>query len=1316
MSTLQLRTLGQMGLFDTSGSKLLLAPGKPFALLVYLAIAPGRRSSRDFLLNLLWNDLEPERGRRALRQALFHLRRLLGDEALPGTEELRLTSSVHIDRDAFLSAIERGQLEAALDLYGGEFLPAFGVPGGVEFEQWADLERDRLREAFLRSSELVVRRALNDAHFREAQRFARRARAAVPTSDAAWRLLLEAAVASRDFVAAAVEANALEHWARSEQIALDGRTKALLAAARQVVPAVHDDDESALVADLTGREREFARITTAYESVRTRGALHLHVSGSAGLGKTRLLRDAVARIRAVGGIVVEASGRACDQEIAFAFAADLASILCALPGAAGVAPAAASTLIALNPALSSYLAGTADNALGDEVLRRRIYALTDLVHTIAHERPIVLVIDDVHWLDACSAQLLDGLCNRLAGASILCVTAGRPECAAPGSMSEELTLAPLTETQIASVVSALGTLPGDAPWSVSLIDGLHASSGGSPLLILETLRLALDQQILLLQDGEWRCADDTRLSALLQAGEALRQRVRKLPERQRWLLGVIATIGASVTSETLGRLDGLEQDVEAQLRSMQQHGLLARTSAGWLPAHDEIARAAREAICDRQVEVNRIAGQLLLNEPGDSPAEMRRGLRHLMAAGDADALRLGFVRYARQARARGDTRRFDAMASDIVATDKANQAQLVSALPLHWRLGLWSARRLQVAAALACLFVFAAAGGLYARGTRASASERVFYVDAADRTSAIPATLSEWDGRSTLLLATSARSALKDAALAFRELTPAVSPDQQSTAWVVESSDSTTLDIWLRTPLGARRLTHEWRDDLAKEWLVDGSALLGLTNRWSSPARGGYDVAIFDTATGAARPVTHSIEHEGRPAQSPDGSRIAFTREPLNGAPQLCVTTFDGLSEPECRQPRGSAIAQLLGWIGPTELLVILNEGERRPLVRYDWQHDQTTTLFGPYVTRGLQSPDRRWVVASVRLAGIEGIRDWIIPLDRPASARRVDHPADGPSQVRWWEGVPDNTQMIDHIAFADTSSRIVPGVDTRLFIRAVTRAGTQLPLYAPVRWSSSDTLVATIDSAGIVHPRSVGAVRITASLAGWRRATKSITIGGEPIRQVFRETWDDGWQRRWMLFGQPQPVVTDGPDGVRSFWNHGDADFTSIATQYAAYSARAGLGVEIRLSTPLVNGAHVRARVSLASGVDTAALRGANQNLAVPTVPREDASCAATFPAGDGAYYHQRLVTSGGINPYITLDPNLAKQLASGAWWTLRLQILPDGRCAVRVNDQLVWVSTQPIPLEEEFRLWIGDSSWNAKLLHGPLEMWTGVRTDPPE
>jgi DNA-binding SARP family transcriptional activator len=370
VGALTLRTLGTIGLYADEDASPILGPGKPLALLIYLAVTPGRRVSRDFLLHLLWSDLDPERARRALRQALFHLRRLLGEHVLPGNEELLLMAELTTDRDAFLAAIERGELESAFDAYRGEFLPSFGVPGGVDFEQWADLERDRLCAAYLRCAELVVRRHLNHSRFREAQRCARAVRTHAPGAEAGWRLLLEVVCASNDFVSAAVEAGAVEQWAAAEGVKLEAATRSLIARARQVVPASGSSPDSTLVAELVGREREFAAITSACDTALSGHPCHIHITGAAGLGKTRLLRDVLARLRAAGTLVVEVRGAPGDRSIPYAFAADFALALASLPGARGVASAAAATLSALNPAVSSHLSAVADNVSGAEHPRR----------------------------------------------------------------------------------------------------------------------------------------------------------------------------------------------------------------------------------------------------------------------------------------------------------------------------------------------------------------------------------------------------------------------------------------------------------------------------------------------------------------------------------------------------------------------------------------------------------------------------------------------------------------------------------------------------------------------------------------------------------------------------------------------------------------------------------------------------------------------------------------------------------------------------------------------------------------------------------
>jgi serine/threonine-protein kinase len=147
---IRLRILGAMDLRGPDGGELraVLAQPKRLALLSYLAAAnPRALHSRDTLLALLWPDLNQQRARAALRQALYVLRRALGDEALVtcGDAVIGLEHRhVWCDAVAFDGAVDAGNWPEALALYGGELLAGFHVSGTASFERWLDAERARL--------------------------------------------------------------------------------------------------------------------------------------------------------------------------------------------------------------------------------------------------------------------------------------------------------------------------------------------------------------------------------------------------------------------------------------------------------------------------------------------------------------------------------------------------------------------------------------------------------------------------------------------------------------------------------------------------------------------------------------------------------------------------------------------------------------------------------------------------------------------------------------------------------------------------------------------------------------------------------------------------------------------------------------------------------------------------------------------------------------------------------------------------------------------------------------------------------------------
>lgn len=148
---IRFHALGALDLRAADGRRLLsvLAQPKRVALVAYLAIGSSRGfKRRDSLLGVFWPDVEQERARHALRQAVYVLRRSLGGEVIVsrGDEEIGIADDeVWCDALAFERAVDAGATAEALEWYKGDLLPGFFLADALEFERWLDAERQRLR-------------------------------------------------------------------------------------------------------------------------------------------------------------------------------------------------------------------------------------------------------------------------------------------------------------------------------------------------------------------------------------------------------------------------------------------------------------------------------------------------------------------------------------------------------------------------------------------------------------------------------------------------------------------------------------------------------------------------------------------------------------------------------------------------------------------------------------------------------------------------------------------------------------------------------------------------------------------------------------------------------------------------------------------------------------------------------------------------------------------------------------------------------------------------------------------------------------------
>jgi DNA-binding SARP family transcriptional activator len=1096
---LVLATLGRCGLDVLQNERRVeaLTAGKPLALVVYLACAKGRVATRGRLVDLLWADLKPAAARHSVRHAIWFLRRRLGEGLIVArTDGLELAAPIESDYDAFLAAVDRGESERAVRLYGGEFLPGFVSAGGAGFEQWADVERLRLRRLFVRHAEAVARDWLAMGRHVQVQQLAARVRDADPADERGWRLVLEAQLAMRDSAGAEREAGALERLLEKGERPPEPATRALLEQARRASATVsRAPSPHSLAPELTGRGREFARVLTAWESARAGAGCHLHITGGPGLGKTRLLSDVQVRLRAEGARVVLVRAHARERGVPDALAAALASALADLPGSAAVSPACGATLVALNPSLSSRYGLAADRAADGETLRRGEVALRELLEAVADEQPVAVLIDDLHWIDEASRTILHQLLSSALAHAVLVVTSARPGVAGVGRVSAEvLTLAPLTLVDTTALLTSLARLP-DEEWAEWFPAELTARTRGVPLHVVETLRLLIDLGVLVLEAGSWACSDQSALAAELDRGGAMTRRVQELARGPRWLLLMLSVGGAPLAAEVLVRIADRDLDaVQGDLQTLELRGLAMRDGSHWLPSHDEIAARVTELASPGEVRAaNDLLGRHFSVSGRDDPHVLRWAGRHLAAAGDDRELGRVLTRRLQLQRRSRERRVPSALARELLG-DLATPERvkhLVRQLPLHVRLGLVTPGRV---AALAAAIV--AVAGAVSIGAAALLNHPVPPPDAwlvlirerpGDSLSGIevPLRRREWEPGAPL-----------DAAVVGRPIPALVvhgrpggpTPGERGVAL----EDSSDVDLFVvRGDQGQRHvtLTPGGPDDPNRS--PDGRSV-ALT---VGSANGGADIAILEQSTGRVSRLTFD-GGSSAPRWSPDGTRLAFLHIDRHGAAarrQACWITVDGT-----RSGCWGEVRDALGWHDPRQLLVVRPPGDSLALL------DMTTgALHGLGAAAGARielSLDGHWIACLCRRSETwRGAQDswYVFPIDQVDRWRRVALPAVAPESLHVHiVSLAPRSRYIDRVEIIAPGDTLAAGSRVQLLARASDARGAEVPV-AVAEWRSLDAGIATIDTSGVLTARRPGVVRVVVSAGGWRDAARSVVISG---------------------------------------------------------------------------------------------------------------------------------------------------------------------------------------------------------------------------
>jgi len=364
---------------------------------------------------------------------------------------------------------------------------------------------------------------------------------------------------------------------------------------------------SAVSPVLVGRDAEVAALRESWAQVRGGAPATVLIGGEAGIGKTRLVRQFAAGVEA---------------EVLYGGCVDLSGGGLPFTPFTSAMRGHGDTLAELLPVDVQADTDTARARLFEEVL-------TQFAGLCARQ-PVVLVIEDVHWIDRSSLDLLSFLVhNQQAAGALLCVVTYRSdelERAHPlrGSLAELDRVAwtrrlELSRLERRGVGSLIGAISGVEP-TASLVEEIYRRSEGNPFFA----EVLLDRQ------------DQPGLPESLR--DLLLARVARLPDPTQAVLRMAAAGVGRVSHELLAAASGLDDGaLSAALRPAVAAGVLVVDGGGYRFRHELISEAVRDDQLpgERAAAHRRFAHALesghVLAANGGGPAELAF---HWHAAGD----------------------------------------------------------------------------------------------------------------------------------------------------------------------------------------------------------------------------------------------------------------------------------------------------------------------------------------------------------------------------------------------------------------------------------------------------------------------------------------------------------------------------------------------------------------------------------------------------------------------------------------------------------------------------------------------------------
>ena len=468
---IQIRLLGTPSV-QVNGEPILFHYKKVEGLLYYLCCA--KCITRDDAVNLLWGSIDEKSGRRSLRDAIYWLRKTLGDDFLriTGYSKIELNPDVLDQVEIDLDGLDD---ENYLEKYTGDFLDNFYIKKCLEFEHWQERVRSELKAGYIR----VLRNRMDNADDLNGYQLAHYAHELVEYdkyNEETYRFLMQVYARKGRHKAAVNLYRQLEKMLADDLGEQPSKETEIVFEYVQKLSKIQWRGEMAMDYQTEDHTQLLYKMLEIIDEFKHGAASSVLFCGDVGSGKTNLLQCIRQFIENEKNILVlEHNCFKSEMDISLLAWQDM--------------------LVQLKRSRSMRTRQSGKNpAYRNEGPEKQLREIMNEFRSAIQQGKIILFIDDIHWMDSSSRTLLSSILLQLEREHIMLLASVSSE------FEGEITafFAPLIERRMMTVKPMVPLSRHEEERIIrkalpnryadrELVEGILAQSEGNPLFLMETI-------------------------------------------------------------------------------------------------------------------------------------------------------------------------------------------------------------------------------------------------------------------------------------------------------------------------------------------------------------------------------------------------------------------------------------------------------------------------------------------------------------------------------------------------------------------------------------------------------------------------------------------------------------------------------------------------------------------------------------------------------------------------------------------------------------------------------------------------------------